>query len=83
MTPRLAAGIGAFLFLIAIALLLAFFLDLVPLLLFAIGLVVFVVVVAGLIVGGLVMILAVPYYFAMRPAEVKPGSFTLGQMKER
>jgi len=75
--------IGAILFLIAIILLLVFFLDLLPLLLLAIGLAVFAIVIAGLIVGGLVLIVAVPYYFVTKPSEVRPGSLMLEQMKER
>ena len=83
MTPRLAAAIGGLLVLIAVLLVAVVLLDLLPLLLLAIGLAVFVMVVAGLVVGGLIMILAVPYYFALGPAEVKPGSLTLDQMKEK
>ena len=83
MNARVAAWVGAIIFLIAIALLFLVFLNLLPLLILAIGIVVFVVLVAGLIVSALLMIFAIPYYFITKPAEVQPGSVTLEQLKER
>ena len=83
MNPRLAAWVGAVLFLAALALLFLFFLNFLTLLILAIGLLVFVAVVAALILAAIVMIFAVPYYLVAKPAQVQSGSVTLEQMKER
>jgi len=83
MNAKLAVWAGAILFLIAVSLLFLFFLEFLPFLILAIGVLVFATLVAALIVSALLLIFAVPYYFVTKPSEVRPGSFTLEQMKER
>lgn len=82
MNAKLLGWVGAILFLLAILLLFLSLLDLLPLLIFAIGQIVFVVIVAALLVGALILIVAMPYYFVTKRAEVQPGAVTLDQMKE-
>jgi len=72
-----------FLFLVGIALLLLALVGLLAYLLALIGLVVFVGLLAALVIGGLVLIVSVPYYFVTKRAEVTPGAYTLEQAKER
>ena len=76
-------AILAFLFLVGVALLLLFFAGFLAAVLLILGLVVFVVILGALVVAGLVMIVAVPYYFVTRKATVVPGRYGLEQMKER
>lgn len=81
MNAKLVGWVGAILFLIGVVLLFLFFLDFLPLLILMIGLVVFFAIVAVLIVGALILIFAVPYYFVAKKAKVEPGNVTLEDMR--
>jgi len=52
-------------------------------LLLLLGLVVFVAIPAVLVPGGLVPIVTLPYSFVTKKAEVVPGGYGLGQVKEK
>lgn len=73
----------AFLFLVGVALLLLFFIGWLPVLLTLLGLAVFIAILAFVVVAGLVMIVALPYYFVTKRAQVTPGSYTLEQAKQK
>ena len=73
----------AFLFLVGVAILLLFFIGWLPVLLTLLGLAVFIAILAFVVVAGLVMIVALPYYFVTKRAEVVSGQYGLDQVKEK
>jgi len=80
---KAVAAVLAFLFLVGVAILLLFFIGWLPVLLTLLGLAVFVAVLAFVVVGGLVLIVSLPYYFVTKRAEVVSGKYGLDQVKEK
>lgn len=73
----------AFLFLVGVALLLLFFIGWLPVLLTLLGLAVFIAILAFVVVAGLVMIVALPYYFVTKRAATVSGQYGLDQVREK
>ncbi len=73
----------AFLLLLGVGLVLLLVTGLLEILLLFLGLLVFVVLLAGIVIGGLVLILALPYYFVAKKAAIVPGSYGLEQIREK
>jgi hypothetical protein len=69
--------------LLGVLVLLLYFSGLLALILLFLGLVVFVVVLGVVLVAGLAFIVAVPYYFVTKRAEVTAGQYSLDQVKEK
>ena len=60
-----------------------FLTGLLAIILLAIGVIVFVAVLAALVIAAIAFLVAIPYYFVAKPAQVSPGSYDLGQVKEK
>jgi len=57
--------------------------GLLAVILLALGVVVFVAMLAAITVAAVALLIAIPYYFVAKKAQVTPGSYDLAQLRER